>query len=123
VSDVRLDEAVWYDLEATLAAVLSTLWLQSGDIDTEHLAECIPAAAAAIDQDLDRLEPLPGPPPPAALQIALEAATIAIYHRDEISATIGAGVSTLRPGTSDRFDPLADVAEELTPFKQQWGLA
>ncbi|HKE75225.1 MAG TPA: hypothetical protein VKB57_16505 [Acidimicrobiales bacterium] len=117
--------AEWYDLEATLQAVLATLRLTQGDIDTDHLAECIPAAARAIDQHVDRFadDPMPGPPPPAAVQIALEAATIALYHRDEIGATIGAGVSTLRPSEGGEFDPLEDVLEELTPYKQQWALA
>jgi hypothetical protein len=120
---VELTAAPWYDLEATLAAVLATLRLQQGDIDTDHLAECIPAAATAIEQYLDRIDVIPGPPPPPSVQIALEAATIALYHRDEVTATIGGGVSTLRASSREQFDPLEDVLAELTPMKQQWGVA
>ena len=119
---------VWYDLEATNAAVLATLRLQGGDVDAGRIADAIPRAAATIEQQQDRVDPIPGPPPHPLMQGALEAATIALYHRDAVVATIGGGVSTLGV-PADRFDPLADVYVELISVpeaeggKQQWGVA
>jgi hypothetical protein len=114
--------AVWYDPAATLAAVLATLRLQSGDVDADRIADIIPAAAAIIEQWADRVDPLPGPPPPADLQQGLEIVTIAVYHQAALVATIGGGVSSLT-GSSTPFDPLADAYTLLAPYKQQWAVA
>lgn len=114
----ELDQ-VWWDPAATLAAVLWQLRLGGGDIDAERIADCIPPAGRAITAYIDPSVPLPGPP--TSLQSALEAVTIAIYHRDEVGATVGGSVSSLRP-SGERFDPVADVAAELDSYKDQWGM-
>ena len=110
-------DAVWWDPSATLTAVLWQLRLGGGDIDAERIAACIPAAGRAIAAYIDPVETIPGPPAAGPLQVALEAVTIAIYHRDEVAATVGA------PAPTERFDPVADVAAELDTYREQWGLA
>jgi hypothetical protein len=114
--------ADWYDPAATLAAVLATLRLQSGDVDADRIADIIPAVAAAIEQWCDRVEVLPGPPAPADLQQGLEGGTIAQYQQEALVATIGGGVSSVTGATAP-FDPLADVYVLLVPYKQQWAVA
>lgn len=114
-------DAVWWDPAATLDAVLWQLRLGGGDIDAERIASCIPPAGRAITAYIDPLVNLPGPP--TSLQNVLEAVTIAIYHRDEVGATVGGSVSNLRPGGTAPFDPVADVAAELDNYVEQWGTA
>lgn len=110
-------DAVWWDPAATLTAVLWQLRLGGGDIDAEHIAACIPAAGRAIAAYIDPVVAVPGPTPPGPLQVALETVTIAIYHRDQVAATVGATAPS-RP-----FDPVADVATELDTYREQWGVA
>ena len=108
----------WWDPAATLDAVLWQLRLGGADIDATRIAACIPAAGRAITGYIDPLFDLPGPPADVALQNVLEAVTIAIYHRDQVGATVGA-----IPPQSGPFDPLTDVTAELDTYREQWGVA
>lgn len=112
----------WYDAAVTQANVLATLRLSSASADAALIAAKVPAAAKAIEQHLDRITPIPGPPPDPALQEVLEGVTIALYHRTAAVATIGAGVSTIETPSAP-FDPLEDFYVELTPFKEGWAVA
>lgn len=113
----------WYDPTVTEANVLAQLRLSSASADAVLIRAKIPAAAKAIEQYLDRLTSLEGPPPDPALQEVLEGVTIRLYHRTAIVATIGAGLSTIDSSASGQFDPLEDFYVELTPFKQGWAVA
>lgn len=112
--------AVWYDLAITKANVLAALRLSATDIDVPRIDQAIPTAAAAIEQEVDRVDPLPGPPPPADLQFVLDAASVGAYHMLATVATIGAGAQAapMIPGTP--FDLLRDLRWMLLPYKQGW---
>lgn len=113
----------WYDPAVTQANVMATLRLSPASADAALIAAKVPAAAKAIEQHLDRITPIVGPPPDPALQEVLEGVTIRLYHRTAIVATIGAGVSTMEAPASGAFDPLEDFYVELTPFKEGWAVA
>ena len=86
---------VWYDLSATVAAVLATLRLQGGDVDTARIQAIVPAAARSIDNELDRTVVLDGPPPDPLIQYELERRTINLYQANIPIAAIGAVPSWL----------------------------
>jgi hypothetical protein len=113
---------MWWDPAVTEAGVLARLRLTDTDFDIDLIRQSIPAVAATIEQWADRVEPLPGPPPPADLQWALEVAAVALYHQGGAVATIGPGPVTAGAGT-ERFDPLTDVYTVLAPYKQGWAVA
>jgi hypothetical protein len=113
----------WYDPAVTQANVLAKLRLSAASADAALIAALVPAAAGAIEQHLDRVTPIEGPPPDPALQEVLEGVTIRLYHRTAMVATIGAGVSTIEAPASGPFDPLADFYVELAPFKERWAVA
>lgn len=116
---------MWYDTEATFTAILAALRLAGSDVDGDRIRALIPTAAALIDQYLDRdpLDPLPGPPPPAAVQTALEQATVELYSRkSSASVAFAPGVGSY----AERYvngDPLGELFAVLLPHKQRWGLA
>lgn len=112
-------QTVWWDGAETLANILATLRLRELDIDAEAIERLIPAAGWAINAYLDRTECLEAPAP-AALQAALETVTIAMYHRAGYVATLGAGITSLQRVHTGPFDPIAEVAAELAPYKQRW---
>lgn len=112
----------WWDPAVTLANVLATLRLGATSIDVDAVTDLIPAAGQAITDYIDPVTVIAGPPPDPALQAVLEAVTIDMYHRAQTAATIGGGVSTLRPAEGP-FDPLAGVLAELAPWAEQWGIA
>ena len=92
----------WYDLSATVAAVLHTLRLQGGDVDTIRLQAIVPAAARSIELDVDRVEPLDGPPPEPLIQYELERRTIVMYQADIPVAAIVPGAPSWLPDGGSR---------------------
>jgi hypothetical protein len=102
------NSAVWYSLADTTAAVLATLRLTDGDVDADRIEAQVPAAATLIDQYLDRVEAIPGPPPAPHIQQALEQLVVELYRRKEPNA---AAARVLDP-----------VRSELTPHKRRWGV-
>ena len=105
---------VWYDLSATVAAVLATLRLQGGDIDTARIESIIPAAARSIDDELDRETVLDGPPPDPLIQYELERRTINLYRADIPITAINTFQSWLPESGSPHI---------LAAHKQRWGVA
>jgi hypothetical protein len=116
-------ETVWHDPAATKADVLAALRLGAGDIDVPRIDQSIGAAVHAINQFVDRVDALPGPPPPDALQSVLVAASVNVYHRLSYVATLGAGAGAAPTPPEEPFDPLRDLRSELGPFKQRWPVA
>jgi len=110
----------WYDVETTFENVLAALRLGEGDVDGERIRQKIPAAAALIDQYLDRSDPLPGPPPPPEIQEGLEQATIVLYRRKDTPSNL---FPSGDPATRyDAADPLGELYATLLPWKQGWGI-
>ena len=104
MSDVVAPPATgeWWDPAATLSAVLHTLRLQGGDVDTIRLQAIIPAAARSIELDVDRVEPLDGPPPEPLIQYELERRTIVMYQADIPVAAIVPGAPSWLPDGGSR---------------------
>ena len=74
---------IWYDVDATTAAVLAVLRLQGGDVDTSRIRAIVPTAANKIDVYVDRTTVIDGPPPAPHIQHALEQLTVLRYQRNQ----------------------------------------
>jgi hypothetical protein len=117
--------AVWYDIDATSAAVLAQLRLEVSDVDESRVRALVPAAAAHIDAYCDRVTPLSGPPPDAMVDAVLQQVTIELYRRKDV-ALVGATSTWTADAVSDRYgagDPIAECLAQLLPYKQRWGMA
>jgi hypothetical protein len=114
--------ADWYDLTATVDAVLAVLRLSEGDIDEARIAALVPVAAGNIDAKVDRDTPLEGPPPSPWAQTALELETVALYRAQtaDIDPYVALG------GAQRSRDVLVGgpaVSSLLRPYKARWGVA
>ena len=103
--------AVWYDLAVTTAEVLAILRLTEQDVDTGRIEAAVPAAATLIDEFLDGVTAVPGPPPSPKLQQALDQVTIELYQRRV--AVPGLDLARI-------LDP---VRSELLGSKERFGVA
>ena len=72
--------ATWYDLDVTTTEALGDLRLTEQDVDVERIRTIIPAEAARIDREADRLEAIEGPPPPPLIQRALVRRVVDAYQ-------------------------------------------
>lgn len=48
----------WYDLNATVSAVMARLRLMNTDVDQPRIVQLVPVAAMMVDNELDRVNPL-----------------------------------------------------------------
>ena len=112
----------WWDPTATLDAVLHTLRLTDTDVDAARIAELIPVAGRLIDNHLDRLEAILGPPPDPVVQAELERVTIVLYRAKDSPPTSAEGLmqSAWSPTS---LDALYESRVNLAPFKQRRGVA
>jgi len=102
---------MWYDTEATIAAVLEMLRLQGGDIDEVRIADLVPVAAARIEAHIDG--PVPDPVDSPLYQEALQLLTVDWYLHPQ-SGTDQFGVPY--------DDPVRAVRGILVPVKQRFGV-
>jgi len=105
--------------------VLTTLRLDPSDPDAPIVTDAMYAAVALIDQYLDRAVPLPGPPPPAPVQQAVEQLTIELYRRKDAPFAM---LNTTLPEQDLALDisgtgTLQPVTALLQPYRQRWGFA
>ena len=101
----------WWDESATVAAVLHTLRLQGGDVDTIRLQSLVPAAGLIINNYMDRVVVIDGPPAPPDLQAALERVVIELY-------------TTTQPTAGNQYMPLdrtyiRALLDSLIPHRRQ----
>jgi hypothetical protein len=118
-----LDDQTWVDVQLTYEHVLLSLRITTADIDAEQVLACVTAAASLIDQYLDRLTPLPNPPP-HPVQQALEQLSIELYRRKDapfnlLNATVPEDV----PVDIGAVGAIQSVAPLIQPWKQRWGMA
>lgn len=118
-----LDDQSWVNLEQTYEAVLLSLRVTTQDPDAAAILASIQAAAALIDQYLDRTDPLPAPPP-QPVQVALEQLSIELYRRKDapfalLNATVPEDVAVDITGQA----ALQSVAPLIQPWRQRWGFA
>lgn len=118
----RADPA-WWDLTAVVEGAADVLRLDANDPDVARLQNLAPVACTAIDNYLDRCEPLPTPAPPPVLQAAVMT-TIELYRRKD------APFGVLNSWSPDDYGPvrisvswLNGVKALLLPYKCGWGLA
>ena len=92
----------------------------------ELLEQCLDAAAAEIDYDLDRVEPLPDPVPPEVVRTNVNRA-VEWYKANDV--TFGAGGSvdtgsvTPPPLPNLPADSFTRHSQRIIAHKQQWGVA
>lgn len=103
------DVAVWYDLAATRDDVLAELRLTDTDVDVPRVEAIIPAVAMRFDEFFDRIDTIPGPPPPPLVQRRLVTATVVEYRNKD------APFQAALPTDIGRAD--------LLPFKQRFGIS
>jgi hypothetical protein len=118
-----LDDQSWVDLSLTYESVLLTLRITTADPDAAQIMFCIQAAASLIDQYLDRVTPLPQPPP-QPVQTALEQLAVELYRRKDapfsiLNATVPEDVPVDITGTA----AIQSVAPLIQPWRQRWGFA
>lgn len=116
----------WADHDAVLTDALDVLRLTATDPDAERVSACVDAAITLVDHFLDRddTDPLPGPPPPDAVQRGCVQVTVELYRRKDapfgvLDAWSPDGPGPLRIGN----DPMARVYGLLLPHRRLWGIA
>lgn len=119
-----IDDESWVDAATTYENVLRSLRLEADDPDAQVVMAAMTAAVSVINQWLDRDVVLPGPPPPAPVQQALEQLTIELYRRKDapfysLNATVPEDVEVDISGTGT----IQTVAPLLQPYKRRWGFA
>jgi hypothetical protein len=107
---------VWYDVDATSAAVMHKLRLQGGDVDATLIRTLVAVAGVEIDAYVDRVVVIDGPPPAPDFQHALEEAVILLYRADH---PMSAGTYTATPYP----DLLALFDATIGHRKERWAVA
>lgn len=111
---------MWYDLDATVAAVLAILRLAGGDVDEPRIKALVPAAADAIERRSDRVTPMPHTSVTPMLQEALQIVTLEMYRQPATTAQLVGLNASVAEGA---FDPIAPAASLIQPFHQGWAVA
>lgn len=90
--------------------------------NTQILTDCLEAAADEIDAALDRVDPLPDPPPTSVKRANINRAVEWYKATDAVNGQLGVDQSgviiPVHPG-----DGFARHALTIVHLKQQWGLA
>lgn len=105
---------------ATPQQLADALRIRVTEANTSLLTACVDAAAEEIDHDLDRLDPLPVPPPAAVERSNVNRAVEWFKATDAAYGVIGYEQTGVLQVPNDNF---ARHAVTLTPWKQQWGVA
>lgn len=86
----------------------------------ELLARCLGAAAEEIDADLDRIDPLPDPPPAMVIGVNVNRAVEWFKAADAFNGGIGTEQTGVLPAPESGFNRYSLT---LRPLKQRWGVA
>jgi glyoxylate carboligase len=86
----------------------------------ELLQACLDAAAAEIDHELDRVDPLPVPAPALAVRTNVNRAVEWFKAPDTYNGGVGFDQTGVLPAPVSGFERHAAA---LTPLKQRWGVA
>lgn len=105
---------------ATVAELAEALRIRVTPANTALLTACLEAAADEIDQDLDRLDPLPDPPPALVNRANVNRAVEHFKAADAANGIIGFEQVGLIRAPADGF---ARHAATITRYKQQWSIA
>lgn len=105
---------------ATPDQLAEALRVRVSDANRQLLTDCLEAAAAEIDADLDRTEPLPDPPPVLVSRVNVNRAVEWFKAADAAYGIVGFEQVGLLHAPRDGF---ARHAVNLTPYKQRWGIA
>jgi hypothetical protein len=88
--------------------------------NTQTLSDCLDAAAAEIDQYLDRVDPLPDPVPPAIVRCNVNRAVEWYKAADAAYGMVGFDQVGVIQAPTDGF---SRHGYTITRWKQQWALA
>jgi hypothetical protein len=105
---------------ATPDQLAEALRIRVTEGNTPLLTACLAAAAEEIDHDLDRLDPLPVPPPAAIERCNVNRAVEWFKSSDAAYGIVGFEQVGLLRAPSDGF---ARHAVTITQHKQQWSIA
>lgn len=105
---------------ATPDQLAEALRIRVTEANTSLLTACLAAAAEEIDHDLDRLDPLPDPPPAAVERCNVNRAVEWFKSTDAAYGIVGFEQVGLLRAPSDGF---ARHAVTITQHKQQWSIA
>ena len=105
---------------ATTEQLALALHIKATPEKEPDLQRALDAAAEEIDQDLDRVEPLPDPPPAAVVATNIDRAVEWYKAADAAYGIVGVEDTGAIRAPKDGF---ARHAQNLTPFKQRWGIA
>jgi hypothetical protein len=107
---------------ATVDDLASALHIKITEEKTPALERALDAAAAEIDQDLDRLaeDPLPDPPPAAIVQTNIDRAVEWWKAADAAYGIVGVEDTGAIRAPKDGF---ARHAQNISAYKQRWGIA
>lgn len=105
---------------ATADELAEALRIRVTPANAALLDACLEAAADEIDGDLDRIDPLPDPPPAAVQRCNVNRAVEWFKAADAAYGIVGFEQVGLLHAPKDGF---ARHAVTVTRYKQQWGVA
>lgn len=105
---------------ATPEQLAEALRVRVTTTNAQLLDDCLDAAAAEIDADLDRLDPLPDPVPTVISRTNVNRAVEWFKAADAAYGIVGFEQVGLLHAPKDGF---ARHAVNITRYKQQWGVA
>jgi hypothetical protein len=105
---------------AEVAELAQALRVRVNAENTALLQACLDAAAEEIDGDLDRIDPLPVPPPATVARTNVNRAVEWFKATDAAYGVVGYEQTGVLQVPNDNF---ARHAVTITRWKQQWGVA
>lgn len=105
---------------ATPDDLAMALRIKATDANRDALQACLDAATEEIDADLDRIEPLPDPPPAMVARTCVNRAVEWWKAADAAYGVVGLDETGPLRIPKDGF---ARHAATLTPYKQRWSVA
>jgi len=105
---------------ATVDDLASALHIKVTEEKTPALERALDAAAAEIDQDLDRVDALPDPAPAAIVQTNIDRAVEWWKAADAAYGIVGVEDTGAIRAPKDGF---ARHAQNISAYKQRWGIA
>jgi len=105
---------------ATVDDLASALHIKVTEEKTPALERALDAAAAEIDQDLDRVDALSDPPPAAIVQTNIDRAVEWWKAADAAYGIVGVEDTGAIRAPKDGF---ARHAQNISAYKQRWGIA
>ena len=112
---------VW-DVEDIVARALAVLRMDGTDVDAARVADAVDAALAALDQELDAVDPIDTTARPDLIQSAVERG-IEEYRRKDAPFGVADAWSTDTVPVRISSDRRRSTRSLVLPHKQRFGMA